>query len=141
MRVGSSSPIGVRSAAGARSSGAAAPPGAFSAYVDAAGARTGVTAAAPLAQVGMIAAMQAAAADERRRKATGRGNRLLDLLDGMRHEMLAGELSRSTVSRLAAAVGEARVEADDPGLAEVLDAIELRAAVELAKHEAALAAA
>jgi hypothetical protein len=47
---------------------------------------------------------------------------------------LAGALSRRSLERLTALVATERAHAVDPRLASVLDEIELRAKVELAKH-------
>jgi hypothetical protein len=68
-----------------------------------------------------------------RRRALARGFDLLDRLDELRLALLAGGLDRDTLEGLAESVKSARSAVDDPGLAAVLDAIELRAAVELAK--------
>jgi len=55
--------------------------------------------------------------------------------------MLDGEISEPGLRRLATLVREQRESADDPGLQAVLEQIEARAAVELAKLEVALKAA
>ncbi len=62
-----------------------------------------------------------------------RGEELLDSLDELRHGLLAGSLSLGAIERLAAMVAAKRGQVDDPRLARVLDEIEVRAAVELAK--------
>ena len=62
-----------------------------------------------------------------------RGEALLDRLDELRLGLLFGRLSKATVERLVAVLESKRGEVDDPQLAQVLDEIELRAAVELAK--------
>ena len=69
---------------------------------------------------------------ERRRQGVRRGRALLAGLDRLQVATLEG---RGTIAALEALAQEAgRIDAgDDPALAEVLDAIELRAAVELAK--------
>ena len=60
---------------------------------------------------------------------------LLDELDEVRHGLLVGALSRAQLTRLKALVTARRATVSDPRLAEILDEIELRAAVELAKYE------
>jgi len=75
-----------------------------------------------------------------RARAARRGRDVLDLLDDVRDGMLAGGVSRSTLTRLVALVGEKREDFVDPGLAAVLDEIDLRARVELAKLNFAPAA-
>ena len=77
---------------------------------------------------------------ERRRRSVSRAGRLLDELDGLKVALLGGELSQAQLDRLSRAVREQRAATDDPKLEAVLDEIETRAAVELAKLEAARAA-
>ncbi len=68
-----------------------------------------------------------------RAKAVRRGRDMLDLLDEVRDGLLSGIVSRGTLQRLLALVNVRREEFADSALAEVLDDIELRARVELAK--------
>jgi hypothetical protein len=63
-----------------------------------------------------------------------RAQDLLDHLDEVRHGLLAGALSRQMLDRLARLARSERQSVDDPRLQELLDEIELRAAVELAKY-------
>ena len=77
----------------------------------------------------------------RRRRAVGRAGRLLDLLEGVKLKLLDGDPDEGDLQRLAAAVREQRAATQDPGLEALLDQIETRAAVELAKIEARLQAA
>ena len=77
----------------------------------------------------------------RKRRAIGRAARLLDELDALKLSMLDGEISETGLRRLAAAAREQREATSDPGLEALLDQIEARAAVELAKLEMALKAA
>lgn len=74
---------------------------------------------------------------ERKRRSVRRADRLLDELDGLKVALLGGELSRGQLDSLARAVREQRSTTDDPKLEAVLDEIETRAAVELAKLETA----
>lgn len=67
-----------------------------------------------------------------RRKAIRRGRQLLDTLDEMQTDLLAGRISEGRLNQLLALVGQAR-ERTLPGLDAVLDDVELRARVELAK--------
>ena len=64
------------------------------------------------------------------------GEQLLDLLDSVRDGLLAGEIPRTTLNKLAATVTRRHEAFADPKLQDVLDQIELRAHVELAKLEA-----
>jgi hypothetical protein len=70
-----------------------------------------------------------------RSKGLQHGEHLLDMLDQVRDGLLAGGIPRSTLNRLAVAVGRRHESFADPKLQGVLDEIELRAHVELAKLE------
>jgi hypothetical protein len=69
----------------------------------------------------------------RRKRAMGRASRILDMLDDLKVAMLEGAASPATLDNLAKAVREERDATDDPRLEDVLNEIETRAAVELAK--------
>lgn len=69
-----------------------------------------------------------------RSKGLQRATDLLDQLDEIRHGLLVGGLSRNSLQELARSIRQQRAMIGDPRLAEVLDEIELRAAVELAKY-------
>ncbi len=77
----------------------------------------------------------------RRRRAIGRAGRLLDELEELKLGLLQGEIDQGGLRRLSDAVREQREATSDPGLEAVLDQIETRAAVELAKLETSLKAA
>ena len=72
---------------------------------------------------------------ERKRRAVGRASRMLDALDDIKVALLGGELSAHDLERLRRAVRDERAQTDDTNLEAVLDEIELRAAVEVAKLE------
>lgn len=72
-----------------------------------------------------------------RSKGLARGNQLLDMLDEVRDGLLGGGVPRATLTRLAHAVSQRQDQFNDPKLQAVLDEIELRAHVELAKLEQA----
>jgi hypothetical protein len=67
-----------------------------------------------------------------RKKAIRRGNALLDTLESIKADLLLGQVSEGRLNQLMALIGSAR-ERQLPGLDAVLDDIELRARVELAK--------
>jgi hypothetical protein len=69
----------------------------------------------------------------RKKRAMGRASRILDMLDDLKVAMLEGHASPQTLDNLARAVREQRESTDDPRLEDVLNQIETRAAVELAK--------
>jgi hypothetical protein len=68
-----------------------------------------------------------------RKKAIRRGLQLLDALDAMKAELLIGEIGDGRLNEIMAMVGRARI-ASDSDLGAILDEIELRARVELAKR-------
>ena len=73
---------------------------------------------------------------ERRRKAVRRAGHILDALDELRIAVLDPQgLDGAALRRLQGAVREARSQTEDPGLEDVLEEIEIRAAVEMAKRE------
>jgi hypothetical protein len=78
---------------------------------------------------------------ERKRRAVRRAGRILDTLDDLKIALLEGEISGVDLDRLRRAVRDERDNTDDPNLEAVLDEIELRAAVEVAKLEQASRAA
>lgn len=95
-----------------------------------------------VASVDALLALQAAGGPlERRRRAVNRAGRILDVLDEVRVAVLGGELTVADLERLRRAVRDTRDRTEDPGLEGVLDEIETRAAVELAKLEYAAHAA
>lgn len=78
---------------------------------------------------------------ERKRRAVGRAGRILDVLEDVKIGLLSGELSADDLERLKQAVRDERLSTDDERLEGVLNEIETRAAVELAKLERANRAA
>ena len=95
-----------------------------------------VATAQPVAQTAGIDALLALQAVEdplfARRKAVRRGNALLDTLEAVKADLLLGQVSEGRLNQLMALIGQAR-ERDLPDLDSLLDDIELRARVELAK--------
>lgn len=72
-----------------------------------------------------------------RSKGLAHGEGLLDMLDQVRDGLLTGGIPRATLNRLAVAVGRRQESFADPKLQGILDEIDLRARVELAKLEQA----
>lgn len=96
-----------------------------------------VDAVSPLAAVDALLAAQSvtdATDDQSRRRLIHRGEEILERLEDIRFGLLAGGLSRERLIELARMVRSRREVVADPRLAAVLDEIELRAEVELAKH-------
>ncbi|MDP3657096.1 MAG: flagellar assembly protein FliX [Brevundimonas sp.] len=72
---------------------------------------------------------------ERRRRAIRRGGGLLDRLEELKLALLQGEAGEGALDRLTRTLREERPIDADPGLNSLLDQIDLRAAVELAKAD------
>jgi hypothetical protein len=89
----------------------------------------------------LLALQDVGSPTERKRRAVRRAGRILDTLDALKIGLLEGEISGADLDRLRRAVRDERDNTDDPALEAVLDEIELRAAVEVAKLEAASRAA
>jgi hypothetical protein len=70
---------------------------------------------------------------ENRRRQTQRGTRMLDQLEQLRLRLLEGAVPKGELVTLARAAREARGQGLDPELDSILDDIELRVEVELAK--------
>jgi hypothetical protein len=68
-----------------------------------------------------------------RKRAQERGSMMLDHLEEIRMGLLLGTIPMAKLEQLAQLVRAKREQIDDPKLLEILDEIELRAAVELAK--------
>jgi hypothetical protein len=60
---------------------------------------------------------------------------ILDRLEDLRIELLTGGISKEKLVQLTQVVSARRADVTDPRLGEVLDEIDLRARVELAKYE------
>jgi hypothetical protein len=63
-----------------------------------------------------------------------RAQDILDRLEDLRIELLTGAITREKLVQLTRVVSNRRAQVTDPRLAEILDEIDLRAQVELAKY-------
>ena len=81
----------------------------------------------------LLALQEVPDAVARNARARRHGEDLLDHLDELRLSLLTGRLSPGRIEALARAVAVQRDQVSDPRLAQILEEIELRAAVELAK--------
>lgn len=118
-----------RPGAGARTSGAGFRPEAEP------GATRASQGAAPSASTGIDALLALQAVDDAttgRRKTVRRANLLLDALEEIRSDLLAGRVSEGRLNRAIALLQQAKV-ATDAGLDALVADIELRVRVELAK--------
>lgn len=95
-----------------------------------------LTGGGPIAAVDTILALQSIDdSTEGRSRGLAQGEQLLKLLDEVRDGLLIGGIPRAMLNRLASAVAKKRDSFTDPKLQDVLDEIDLRARVELAKLE------
>ena len=130
-------PTGSSSAQGSR---AARSSGGFS--VPSAGAAAAASAASPasapsnVSNVSALMALQGVEdVTERRRRAIRRGGGLLDRLEELKLALLQGEAGEAALERLTRTLREERPVDADAGLNSLLEQIDLRAAVELAKAD------
>ena len=95
-----------------------------------------VNASAPAVPIAAVLALQNVGdSSERGANELARGNNILEHLDRIRLDLLSGGIPRQTLQRLAAEVNATRSRTVDPRLHAVLDEIDLRARVEIAKHD------
>lgn len=108
------------------------------------------TSTAGTAQTGMLAGLDAILTlqgqegtdtpQERRRRSVQRGHDLLDGLDRLKAALIGGRVATADLRAIAGRLAERMPDSGDPRLDGLVAEIELRAAVELAKLEAARAA-
>lgn len=105
----------------------------------AAGSTNAAAAAAAPAGVGDVSALMALQGVEdvmqRRRRAVRRGSGILDRLEELKLALLSGEAMDGSLEKLARIVREERPQDEDAALNGLLDQIDVRAAVELAKAD------
>lgn len=134
IRVGDQKPVNsVGGSRGARGAGAA---GGARFTLDAGGATAKAAPMAPVSILGGLDALIAIKSEdntrERRRRSARRGQVMLDVLDELKLALLSGRMTPELQARLSAALQGADISGD-PRLDGIIDAIELRAEVELAK--------
>lgn len=81
----------------------------------------------------VVQSMGDATEHESRKRLIRRGEDILDRLEEVRHGLLMGSVSKDKLEDLAQMVRSRRESCADPRLGAILDEIELRAEVELAK--------
>jgi hypothetical protein len=81
----------------------------------------------------LILLFDMSAARAPRKRLVRRGEELLDGLEELRHGLLMGEIPKERMMTLAQTVRNRRENCGDPRLGALLDEIELRVEVELAK--------
>ena len=82
---------------------------------------------------GVLAIQEVGDDGDDRRKANAHGESVLQRLEQIRMGLLAGRIPTHLLNELVLSLRERRPEFTDPRLGEILDEIELRASVELAK--------
>lgn len=102
-----------------------------------AGAPGGVHSAGGVSALDALLALQQSgdALDSPRKAAVLRAKSVLEQLEAVRDGLLSGALSGPRLQQLVGLLDQQREEIDDPDLSAVLDEIDLRARVELAKLE------
>lgn len=120
--------------------------GAFSDFLSAAqtessSATSEVSDIATAGAVGSLLALQEISEEERRReRLVKHGKTMLDALENLRLRLLIGDIPSHMLSELSQTLAEQKTEVSDPNLMALIEDIELRVAVELAKLEMAFAA-
>ena len=93
-----------------------------------------MTSSAPLNAVdGILAVQEVPTATDGRSRGIKHGYSILDHLDDIRLGLLSGSISSLRLVELSQEIVEVRDTVIDPRLSAILDDVELRAAVELAK--------
>lgn len=131
----------IKSSSGPRKKGSAAAAG-FSDLLDASASASSEIAATadivPTAGISHLLAFQEISDDEvARKKQLQHGNNTLESLDKLRRQLLMGEVPIQTLRDLERQLAQQKQQSNDPALNALIDDIELRAAVELAKLEMA----
>jgi len=138
MKVGGSNGVGTAQAAPGRASSPAA--GGF-AVANADGAQETAASGRLASTLGigsidaLLALQEVGGPTERRRKAVRRAGLILDVLDDLKIAVLDGGIAPAALGRLIEAVRQERARTGDDTLEGLLDEIETRAAVEMAKLE------
>jgi len=82
----------------------------------------------------LLSVQEVDSATEGRRRARRRAESLLDRLEDLRLAIMLGEVPLGHLERLSLQLAERREQVDDPKLAQIINEIEIRTAVELAKR-------
>jgi hypothetical protein len=138
MKVEKTGPTGGTTGTRRTDRASSARPGEFSRFLDPASGPSGVTTSTTIGSVDALLAAQEVevSGEEERRQARKRGDEILDRLDELRHGLLAGTLTEAQLMALANLVRARRASIVDPKMREIIDEIELRAEVEIAKLSA-----
>ncbi len=108
--------------------------------VDEIGASSSAVSAGPVSSLDSLLALQEVGdateekGGEKDRRARQWGHSVLDRLEDIRNGLLAGAIPADRLETLADSMKKQKENASDPVLASIIEEIELRALVELAKH-------
>lgn len=98
-------------------------------------------AARPLAAAssltGLLGIQEVSEEEHKRKKTLQRGRDMVEVLERLRRQLLMGDITPATLDQLAAIINQQKQTVMDPELSALIQDIELRAAVELAKLEMA----
>ena len=131
-------------ASGSKKAGKVSSDGSFEDFI--ASAPKGAGSAAPthtIARVDALLSVQAAESPTERaarKRMQQRGEDILKELDRLRHSLLTGGLTVGQVVDIADVVASHREKINDPRLTAILDEVDLRAQIEMAKIQMALGA-
>lgn len=96
------------------------------------------TAAASLSGANILLGLQEVSEDEtQQKKAFKQGKQAIDVLETLRDNLLTGRMSPTLIKQLETIVAQERANTTDPKLNAILDDIDVRVAVELAKLDRA----
>ena len=93
------------------------------------------TANLKVSTVDALSPVEPAAADSDKKHAASRAALILDRLEDIRQGLLVGAIPKPRLEELAGTIKETRDSGLNPEMSDILDEIELRAKVELAKLE------
>lgn len=94
---------------------------------------------APAALSNLLALQEISEDDVQRRKQVQQGNAMLDALEGLRRQILSGTATQTTLDEIEKQLAISRQHTADQRLNAIMDDIELRVAVEMAKLQMARA--
>ncbi len=107
--------------------------GDFARHLEGPSNAAGVNSAVPLSGLEALVALQGIEEDSPQSKGRRRAEEILDRLDEIWQGLLAGDIPAAGLDKLVTVICTQKAGVSDPRLAEILDEIDLRAQVELAK--------
>lgn len=90
--------------------------------------------AAPPSVGGILSIQEVDAGQTRKGRAIRRSHRMLDALEELRISLLMGEVPLDQLEQVRTRMREQKEQVNDPHLREIINEIDIRAAVELAKY-------